>query len=238
MTFSRLTGISCLPLTLTLLLIGLPETLRGDLDKEDIRKKQEGEAKPSLNDANGEDFYRNLARKGEKNLREINELLESIQKDLSSKNTGGETQTKQRQAVEKLERLIEEIAKASQQSSSSSSSSQQQQKQQKQQKQQQQQQRQEQDKMQANQMKPDKQKSRKERNDDQNREHERLEKPASPEDKPGSLVARLRRNARWGLLPRKVTEALSSSDKEAPAEYQEIIARYYKRMAEVYDRKR
>ncbi len=241
MTFSRLTGISCLPLTLTLLLIGLPETLRGDLDKEDIRKKQEGEAKPSLNDANGEDFYRNLARKGEKNLREINELLENIQKDLSRKNTGGETQTKQRQAVEKLERLIEEIAKASQQSSSSSSSSQQQQQKQQQQKQQQQkqqQQRQEQDKMQANQMKPDKQKSQKERNDDQNREHQRLEKPASPEDKSGSLVARLRRNRRWGLLPRKVTEALSSSDKEAPAEYQEIIARYYKRMTEVYDRQR
>ncbi len=66
---------------------------------------------------------------------------------------------------------------------------------------------------------------------------ERLETPPSQE-KPGSLMARLRQNARWGLLPRKVTEALASSDKEAPAEYKEIIARYYKRMTEYYDRNR
>ena len=236
MTLSRLAVFSSL--SLALFIIAAPRTLHADLDKEELKKKQEAEAKPSLDDADGEDFYKNLARQGEKNLREINELLKKVQKDLSRKSTGEETQKLQRQAVEKLERLIQEIAKASQQSASSSSQQQQEKQKQKQQQQQQQQkQRREQEKMQAQQTESEKQKNQKERNDQQNREHERLETPPSQE-KPGSLMARLRQNARWGLLPRKVTEALASSDKEAPAEYKEIIARYYKRMTEYYDRNR
>ncbi len=238
MTLSRIARFSCV--VFALVFVALPATLRGDLDKDELKKKQDAEAKPSLGDEEGNDFYKNLAREGEKNLREINELIDKIQDDLANRSTGNETQKMQQQAVQKLERLIKEIAKASQQQSSSSSS-QQQQKQKQQQQQQQQQQRQQQKKMDSQQMKPDEQQqqqSEKERNDQQNREHERVEKPAAPDGQKGSLLVRLRQNARWGLLPRKVTEALSSSDKEAPAEYREIIVRYYKKMSDYSDRKR
>ncbi len=239
MTLSKIARFSCV--VCALVFVALPATLRGDLDKEELKKKQEAEARPSLGDQEGDDFYKNLAREGEKNLREINELIEKIQGDLANKSTGGETQKMQQQAVQKLEQLIREIAKASQQQSSSSSSQQQQQQKQQQQQQKEQQQRQQQKKMDSQRMEPDEQKqqqSEKERNDEQNRKHERVEKPAVPDGQKGSLLARLRQNRRWGLLPRKVTEALSSSDKEAPAEYREIIVRYYKKMSDYYDRKK
>ena len=240
MTLSKIARFSCV--VCALVFVALPATgLLGDLDKEELKKKQEAEARPSLGDQEGDDFYKNLAREGEKNLREINELIEKIQGDLANKSTGGETQKMQQQAVQKLEQLIREIAKASQQQSSSSSSQQQQQQKQQQQQQKEQQQRQQQKKMDSQRMEPDEQKqqqSEKERNDEQNRKHERVEKPAVPDGQKGSILARLRQNRRWGLLPRKVTEALSSSDKEAPAEYREIIVRYYKKMSDYYDRKK
>lgn len=65
-------------------------------------------------------------------------------------------------------------------------------------------------------------------------------KDANPPDaKVGSLQDQMKELQRWGLLPQKLAEEmLFSSGKEAPAEYREIISKYYKRMNEFYDESR
>ncbi len=44
---------------------------------------------------------------------------------------------------------------------------------------------------------------------------------------------------RWGLLPKRVVEQMrSSAGKEYPAEYREMISRYYQRLSEMYEENR
>lgn len=87
---------------------------RAEFDKEAERAKKEKQIKPVLEgqDEQGhEDYHRRLAKEGEENLKEINRLLDEIQKNMAQKNTGAATQEKQRQAVERMESLIKELGK-------------------------------------------------------------------------------------------------------------------------------
>lgn len=65
-------------------------------------------------------------------------------------------------------------------------------------------------------------------------DNDRAKDGSNPNDPRGALAERIREAQRWGILPPKIAEAmLYSSGKEAPQEYREIIARYYKRLTEV-----
>jgi hypothetical protein len=60
------------------------------------------------------------------------------------------------------------------------------------------------------------------------------EKPASEAE---SLLVRIKNLGNWGFLPPKAKEEmLNSSAKEVPAEYREIIERYYKKLSDFYGR--
>jgi len=222
--------IACVGISLSL---GLTSHVRADLDKEEIKKKANAEAEPSLGDPNDGDFHKTLAKKGEENLREINRLLEDVQNNLANKKTGGDTQKKQQQATQRLEQLIEELAKAAAQMSGSSGAQQQQQQQQPGQPDAQQP-RQNQKQQRADRMQQ--KKSQQEQNDQQNRNDQRREGVPPPEGNAKSLTDRVGKARKWGILPPKFTEALFASDQDAPAEYREILSRFYKRMNESYER--
>ena len=56
-----------------------------------------------------------------------------------------------------------------------------------------------------------------------------------PSSKTATLDEKLDAIERWGLLPKRVVEKMrASSGKEYPAEYREIISRYYERLSEMY----
>ena len=82
-----------------------------DLDKEAEKEKAEKQAKPAMDGQTHEDFHRRLAMEGQENLKEINRLLDEIQKNLGQKETGAATQEKQRRTVERMESLIKELGK-------------------------------------------------------------------------------------------------------------------------------
>jgi hypothetical protein len=208
--------------------------------------KGEGEdakkARPELDRGEGEgheEYHRRLAMEGEETLKEINRLLDEIQKNLAGKKTDAATQAKQKAAVERMDELIKALSKGcSQCNSSGSSGSKEQQASESPQKSQDEKQqseeerrRKEREKMQAQQMKPESEKEKK----DGRAENERVADRKPPEAKSGKLTDQLRERARWGLLPPKLAEEmLLSTGKEAPPEYREIISRYYRRMTEQY----
>jgi hypothetical protein len=216
----------------------------------DPRKDEGGDAKkarPVLDKGEGEgheEYHRRLATEGEETLKEINRLLDEIQKNLAGKQTDSGTQAKQKAAVERMEELIKSLSKGcSQCKSSGSSSSKQNQSQtssnseekksdrQKAEEERRRKAREEKEKMQAQQMKPESEKEKK----DGKVENERVADRKPPEAKSGKLSDELRELARWGLLPPKLAEEmLLSTGKEAPPEYREIISRYYRRMTEQY----
>ena len=87
---------------------------RAEFDKDAEKAKKEKEAKPVMegqDEQSHEDFHRRLAKEGEENLKEINRLLDEIQKSMAQKETGAGTQEKQRRAVERMESLIKELGK-------------------------------------------------------------------------------------------------------------------------------
>jgi TolA-binding protein len=87
---------------------------RADLDKDAEKAKKDKEIRPVMEgqDEQGhEDYHRQLAKEGEENLKEINRLLDEIQKSMAQKETGAGTQEKQRRAVERMESLIKELGK-------------------------------------------------------------------------------------------------------------------------------
>ena len=216
-----------------------PRPVSADLDKDDIEKKEQEAAKPALGNDEG-DLQQRVAKKGEENLREINRLLDEVKNDLANKNTGSGTQKKQRRAVSQLEELIQEIAKACQKSSSSSSNSDsnsqpQQPKPNEGQQPKPQQTRKDKEKQDAQQMQKQKEQ---EKNDELNRNDQRRDKlPPSSKNKL-SPVERLRMASRLGMLPAKMTQALSASEKEAPARYRAVVDRYYKKLSDYHDKKR
>jgi len=70
-------------------------------------------------------------------------------------------------------------------------------------------------------------------------DNDRKEDGPPPDSKSGKLAERIEEARRWGILPAKVAEAmLFSAGKEAPAEYREIISRYYKKLTEIQSRGR
>ena len=78
----------------------------------------------------------------------------------------------------------------------------------------------------------------KEQNDELGENNQRRD--MTPEEvRAAALKERLGKLERWGVLPPRVTEEmLSTSGKEAPAEYRDIVSRYYKRMTKFYNRRR
>jgi len=57
-----------------------------------------------------------------------------------------------------------------------------------------------------------------------------------PPSSQASLAEKLKLLERWGVLPRRIVEEMqSSTGKEYPPEYREIISRYYERLTRMYD---
>jgi len=222
-----------------------PVALWAELDKDDVEKKEAKEIRPGGDfepvGGDSEDYQRRLIEEGEKNLEEINKLLDQIQKGMAGRKTGTGVQGKQQEVVERLEKLIVNLGKCSSSCSSSAgqasekkSPSEQKQGKQKAENEDQQASGKEQKKMQAQQQKPEGKKSEKEENKGKVANN-RTEDAPPPDAKAGSLKNRFLQARRWGVLPSKIADSmLSSVGKEAPHEYREIISRYYKRMTEMY----
>ena len=108
-TFRR-SVLASIPLCSLVLPLGL-------LAEIDPRKDADGEAKkpkPELDRGEGEgheDYHRRVVKEGEENLKEIQRLLDEIEKSLAQKKTDPATQAKQKQVVERMQKLIEEIGK-------------------------------------------------------------------------------------------------------------------------------
>ena len=95
----------------------------------------------------------------------------------------------------------------------------------------------ERERLQAQQQKPEPQGKKEEKNGKV--ENDRVKDANPPDATAGSLHDQLLELQKWGVLPPKLAEEmLFSSGKEAPAEYREIISKYYKRMTEVYSQQR
>lgn len=88
-----------------------PAALVADLDKQKKDEEDAKKAQAEMGDDEHEAYHDRLAQEGEKNLEEINRLLDEIQKNLGSKDTGAATQARQKQVVERLEKLIKELEK-------------------------------------------------------------------------------------------------------------------------------
>jgi hypothetical protein len=213
-----------------------PSVLLAELDKDAVEKKEATEILPEL--GNSEDYQRRLIEEGEKNLGEINKLLDQIQEGMAGRKTGTLVQGKQKEVVERLDKLIENLGKCSSCSSSSGQSSEKKSQQQGQQKSENEERQasSKNQKMEAQQQKSEEKKSRTEKNEEKGKvANNRAEDAPPPDAKAGSLRDRISQARRWGVLPSKIAESmLFSGGKEAPHEYREIISRYYKRMTEMH----
>jgi hypothetical protein len=57
-----------------------------------------------------------------------------------------------------------------------------------------------------------------------------------PPSKTATLAEKAETLERWGLLPKRIVEQMRSSNgKEFPAEYREIITRYYERLSQLHE---
>lgn len=249
----RLLSILCqtAPL-LCLLALVIPPATRADVDREARerreREKAADEARGSLGGDGPVDPGQKLAEEGQANLKTISELMKKIQGNLNEKKTGQETQALQKDVTKKIDDLIEKILEASQQSSSSSqgSSGQEQQKQKgqsgKDQKQGQQQQKNEK----QGQMRPDQQSGKKPEQQGQKKQesgqeqkgptrHDQVSDGKNPDGKPGNLTDIFGSGRQWGILPRRLRDAaFQTSDRQFPAEYRDLISKYYERLANLY----
>lgn len=71
----------------------------------------------------------------------------------------------------------------------------------------------------------------------ENLPNDKVAEGKAPKDSSEELEARKRKVGRWGFLPPKVREEmLSTSGKEVPPEYREIVEKYYKRISDFYER--
>ena len=224
-----------------------PDDARPELDG----RRHEGEGLDAFEDR--------VSREGEKNLREIQKLLDEIQNRLGGQKTGAQTQSRQREALERMTRLIEELDKACQEcsggggSSSSAksrgareksgggrqkgSSSGKEEAGRKGGKQ-----RQRQDGVASKQEKSGgagKEKDRLGPEDNRQRlPNDRTDEEKLADTEAARLRDALRASGRWGFLPPKAREQmLSTSGKEAPAEYRRIIEKYYQRIGDYYEQR-
>jgi uncharacterized FlaG/YvyC family protein len=74
-------------------------------------KAKEKDLEPVLDKGDHEEYHQRLAKEAEENLKEINRLLEEIQKNLGDKQTGAATQDRQKRVVERLQELVRELEK-------------------------------------------------------------------------------------------------------------------------------
>jgi small-conductance mechanosensitive channel len=227
-----------------------PGSKAGERDdgKDSNGKRGDAERKlvPALDKEGGAEGARRLedvVKEGEKNLAEIQKLLDEIQGQLSRMDTSDATQTKQREAAEKMTQLLETLEKECQKCSGSSSSSRQpkdsSQSGEKKGEKPEGQKKEKEEPREGEKSKVEKQESDAEKKDGKT-ENRRAEDQAMPESKAGALRSDLlEASKRWGLLPPKLREEmLLSTDKEFPREYLEIISRYYKRLGEQYEKSR
>jgi hypothetical protein len=202
---------------------------------------------PVLDREGGEDAARRMedvVKEGEKNLAEIQKLLDEVHGQLSKMETGDATQTKQREAAEKMTKLLEDLEKECQKCSGGSPSSAKKPNPKPSQKKQggkpeDQEKGKKEEPRQSEKSKVEQQECDKEKKDGKT-DNRRAEDQAMPDSKSGAVRNELlEASRRWGLLPPKLREEmLLSTDKEFPREYLEIISRYYKRLGEQYEKSR
>src|SRR5688572_8280853 len=93
----------------------LPLGLLAEIDpRKDAGGEEAKKPRPELDRGDGEgheDYHRRVVKEGEENLKEIQRLLDEIEKNLAQKKTDPATQAKQKQVVERMNKLIEEIGK-------------------------------------------------------------------------------------------------------------------------------
>jgi len=226
--------------------------LGAEVDREaeaEAQAEKEKEARPELDHEGGggdshREFHEKLAREGEENLKEIQKLLEEINGQLAQKNTGDATQAKQRQAVERMKHLIDELSKGCQQCQQGSSGQPKPGQQTAGQKPGEQRKPGEAEKREnQKQVQSEKQKQGKEqggsKEENQKVPNNQVADDRAPESGKPPAGSEAGRAGRWGFLPQKMRdEMLSSSDREPPSEYADIVERYYKRINDYYDRQR
>ncbi|MCZ6795864.1 MAG: hypothetical protein O7J95_19825 [Planctomycetota bacterium] len=232
--------------------LALGPSLRAEVDKEK-RDAEEKKARPELeHDRGGRDrdshkaFHEKLLSEGEENLEEIRRLLDDIQNNLAQKNTGSSTQSQQKKAVQRMKDLIKKLSdgcKMCQASggggkgSKKGAGGQGQNESEKKEAARQAQARKNQTQVGSEQSKPREQ-GKKEDNRDR-LPNNRFDKDRLPDSGKAKLIERLRKSGRWGFLPPKVREEMvSAAGKEAPAEYRDIIERYYQRISDTYNPRR
>jgi hypothetical protein len=67
-------------------------------------------------------------------------------------------------------------------------------------------------------------------------ENNRTDQAKMPPSKTATLAEKAEILERWGLLPKRVVEQMRNSNgKEFPAEYREIITRYYERLSQMHE---
>src|SRR5688572_1691788 len=93
-------------------LLAAPFTLLAEIDPRKEKEDDARKPRPQLDRGEGEgheDYHRRVVKEGEENLKEIQRLLDEIEKNLAQKKTDPATQQKQKQVVERMNQLIEEI---------------------------------------------------------------------------------------------------------------------------------
>jgi hypothetical protein len=235
-------------------LLCLPALLLADADREGRREKEkleaekaEKDARPQLggHDAEHEDYHRKLAIEGEKNLQEIRRLLDEIQKNLSGKQTGAPTQERQASVVKRMDELIDKLNQecgkcqgSGSGSKSNSQSSQQKPQSEEERKRQEAEARKNQKDVRSPQQEQQKEQQQEEPDNPGKVDNTRVADDKNPDAKNPNLPENLRKGARWGFLPPKLREEmLSATGKEAPAEYRQMVEKYYKRMSDYYEQR-
>ncbi len=231
-----------------------------EIDKSRVDEKAE-EPKPELG---GEDdhaaIHDKLHKESKANLKEIIRLMEKVRGDLSKSKTGEPVQNDQREVVRKIDELIDKINQgcsgggACDKNSGQSQGADQKNSQRKKQSGADSQ-RQESEKQKTAQQNQKKQGQKKDQDKEQSSEEQKKQKkpggdPRDPGKVPNNQLADRKLPpadsltlaekeafiARWGLLPKKIVEQMrDSTGKEYPAEYREIISRYYEKLSELYE---
>lgn len=207
------------------------------------REGRAKEARPALDRGGPEKRLSEVIEEGKANLREIQKLLDEIEKNLATKATGAPTQEKQARVVKKLDELLQELEKQCSKCSSSNAGSGGGSKEKQRAAEEERKGKEEKEEP----RRPDKSEAelpenRDQRDSDRERndgevENDRAEDASAPEAKADALRRQLLEiSRRWGILPPKLREeAMFSTGREAPREYLEIISRYYRRLSEFYE---
>ncbi len=231
-----------------------------EIDKTRADEKAE-QPKPELGGQDDHDaVHDKLHQDSKANLKEIIRLMEKVRGDLSKNKTGEPVQSDQKEVVRKIDELIDKINQSCENGGGacdkdSGQSQGQDQKNSRRKKQtgadSQRQESEKQKTVQQNQKQGQKKSQQKEQGgEEQKKQTKPGGEPRDPGKVPNNEVAdgklppasstTLAEKAafldRWGLLPKKIVEQMrDSTGKEYPAEYREIISRYYEKLSELYE---